>query len=65
MLTRLAVTALTLTVLGAGAFAFASSEQITKEAVSTRVTEINKNQVWPLKGRISMDPCAHIQCEEV
>ncbi|MGI9462585.1 MAG: hypothetical protein ACR2OM_01510 [Aestuariivirgaceae bacterium] len=65
MFTRLAVTALTLTVLGAGAFAFAPGELITDKAASARVTEIQKNQAWPIKGRITMDPCAQIQCEEV
>lgn len=30
-----------------------------------KVTEIQKNQIWPIKGRISMDPCALSACQEV
>ncbi len=65
MFTRITVTALTLTVLGAGAFAFAPGEQITHDAASARTTNIQKNQVWPIKGYITMNPCADAQCEEV
>ena len=65
MFTRLAVTALTLTVLGAGAFAFAPGGQAQINAASVHTTVVEKNQAWPVKGRITMDPCAAAACLEV
>ena len=65
MFTRLAVTALTLTVLGAGAFAFTPGEQATITEASVPTTTIEKNQAWPVKGRITMNPCAAAACLEV
>lgn len=29
------------------------------------ITHIAKNQVWPIKGRITMDPCANFECVEL
>lgn len=30
-----------------------------------RITSIEKNQVWPLAGFITMEPCAADACQEV
>lgn len=65
MITRIAVTALTLTILGAGAFAFTPGGQAPQDTISSHTTFVQKNQVWPLKGHITMNPCAIAQCEEV
>jgi hypothetical protein len=60
MITRIAMAALVLSLLGAGAYAVTTEG----EAVS-RTTVIEKNQVWPVKGLISMQPCALAACQEV
>lgn len=66
MFTRIAITALTLTALGAGAFAVAASEPANQEsAAAEHMTVLQKNQVWPVKGNITMNPCAQVACEEV
>ena len=65
MFTRIAVTTLTLTALGAAAFAFAPGETVGHEPINMHMTVIEKNQAWSLKGRITMDPCAYTECQEV
>ena len=30
-----------------------------------RFTQVEKNQVWPLKGNITMNPCANFECVEI
>ena len=65
MFTRIAVTALTLTVLGAGAFAFAPTDTAPQNSAAARTTILEKNQAWPIKGRITVNPCAVEACQEV
>ena len=68
MLKRTAATALALTFLAAGAFAFApgaNSQQQAADFKPAAMTTIEKNQNWPLKGRITMDPCGMQSCLEV
>ena len=65
MFIRIAVTALALTALGAGAFAFAPAGHAIQDTSASRTTIIEKNQFWPVKGRITMDPCAEVFCQEV
>ena len=65
MFTRIVVNALALTALGAGAFAFAPNSQVAIEPVTTQITIMEKNQVWPIKGQITMNPCADKACQEV
>jgi hypothetical protein len=65
MFTRIVVNALALTALGAGAFAFAPTNQTYADPTSTQITIMEKNQIWPVKGRITMDPCAETACQEV
>ena len=65
MFTRIAVTALALTVLGAGAFAFSPTDPFKQDPRAVRTTVFEKNQAWPIKGNISMDPCAQVTCTEV
>ena len=65
MISRISVTALTLTVLGAGAVAFAASEPNRRGDVHSHITNIEKNQAWPFKGNITLNPCANVLCEDV
>ena len=65
MFTRITVTALALTVLGAGALAFSPSDPYKHDPQAARTTVFEKNQAWPIKGNITMDPCAQVTCKEV
>ena len=44
------------------ALAFASIEPASGITTPGGITHIAKNQVWPLKSRITMDPCAQFVC---
>ena len=63
MLTRFAVMALAVTLLGAGAYAVNLE---TPKATSSieRTTVIQKNQSWPVKGLVTMEPCSLRTCQE-
>lgn len=67
MLTRIAIAGLAISLLGASAFALAPLEP---KAPETSVgqpaghTVMEKNSVWPLKTRMSMDPCSVTICQE-
>jgi hypothetical protein len=63
MLTRFAVMALAVTLLGAGAYAVnLETPQATPSL--ERTTVIQKNQNWPVKGLVTMDPCSLRACQE-
>jgi hypothetical protein len=64
MLTRIAMAALAITLLGASAFALAPLEPVSGAKPDSGVTVIEKNSVWPLKQRMSMDPCTVAICQE-
>ena len=67
MLTRIAIASLAISLLGASAFALAPLEPKAPEAISGQPaghTVMEKNSVWPLKTRMSMDPCAVTICQE-
>jgi len=76
MLTRIAVAGLAISLLGASAFALAPPEPVKtfETSLGTHLgtsigqpageTVIEKNSVWPLKDRMSMDPCAVTICQE-
>lgn len=55
--------------LSAGAFAGASSKApapaVAEAAEPTNITVIEKNQAWPLPGRISVEPCSASRCIDV
>ncbi len=52
--------------LSAGAFAGASSHApATAVADPANITVIEKNQAWPLPGRITVDPCNASRCIDV
>ena len=52
--------------LSAGAFAGASHNAPAKiVAEPANITVIEKNQAWPLPGRISVDPCSCNRCIDV
>ena len=61
-------TSLILSILFLSAGAFAGAEQqVTAEYVAdpANVTVIEKNQAWPLPGRISVEPCSYQRCIDV
>jgi hypothetical protein len=71
MLTRIAIAGLAISLLGASAFALAPLEPKAPESsAGTSVgqpaghTVMEKNSVWPLKTRMSMDPCSVTICQE-
>jgi hypothetical protein len=52
--------------LSAGAFAGSSIDMLTAPiADSANVTVIEKNRVWPLPGRITVEPCNASRCIDV
>jgi hypothetical protein len=52
--------------LSAGAFAGASHNvPVSIVAEPANVTVIEKNQAWPLPGRISVDRCTYNRCIDV
>lgn len=67
MFTRIAIAALATLALGAGAFAvvppIADKTGITDHKAQTTI--VQKNQAWPFKDRITMNPCAYAPCQEV
>ncbi len=50
--------------LAAGAVAVAATVPETG-VPAANVTVITKNKSWPIKGLITMDPCAITACQEV
>ena len=72
MLTRIAIAGLAISLLGASAFAVAPLEPLKASDTSLGTsagqpaghTVMEKNSVWPLKQRMSMDPCAVTICQE-
>lgn len=65
MVNRIAATVLAVTVLGVGAFAVVPREPPSRDDAPSRITNIEKNQVWPLKGNITLRPCDGNACEEL
>jgi len=64
MFTRIAMAAMALSLIGAGAYAV-TTEMPTVTADSTeRTTVIQKNQTWPVKGLVTMSPCSVRACQE-
>ena len=47
------------------ALAFAPAEPADEILMPVRVTNVEKNQAWPVKGRITMRPCAVVECIEL
>ena len=76
MLTRFTTAALAITLLGASAYGLAPLEPVTSPVASlitsavtsaeqpSGLTVIEKNSAWPLKTRMSMDPCTVRICQE-
>lgn len=63
MRTPIATFILTVALLSAGAFAGNSSQQPTSPR-GANVTVIAKNQAWPVKGQITLEPCRINPCRE-
>jgi len=65
MVIRIAVTVLATVFLGAAAYAVVPEKSETATLVPLNNTTIEKNQIWPLKGNISLDPCTNVFCQNV
>ncbi len=68
MIIRTTTTLLALSLLAAGALAFAPAAQSTQPATGVKpaaMSTFEKNQSWPLKGRITMEPCKYNLCQDV
>lgn len=63
MITRIAITVLATAFLGAAAYAVVPAKSKTAVLIPINSTTIEKNQSWPLKGNISLDPCAKVRCQ--
>ena len=63
MKTLIATTLLTAALLSAGAFA--NNVKGRPDARLTNVTVILKNQVWPIKSQMSVEPCRLTRCLDV
>lgn len=63
MIIRLTVTILATAFLGAAAYAVVPEKSKTALLIPLNSTTIEKNQSWPIKGNISLDPCAKVKCE--
>ena len=68
MLTRIAMAAFAITLLGASADALAPLGPVKSPIIAVEqpagVTVIEKNSLWPLKDYMSMDPCTLTICRE-
>ena len=63
MKTLIATALLTAALLSAGAFA--SNVKSRPDARLTNVTVIVKNQVWPIKSQMTVEPCRVNRCLDV
>ncbi len=63
MITRITITFLATVFLGAAAYAVVPEKSKTAVIIPLNTTTIEKNQLWPLKGNISLDPCAKVRCQ--
>ena len=64
MKTLIATATLTIMFLSAGAFA-SNNKAPTKLQESVNITVIAKNQVWPVPGQTTLDPCSANLCFEI
>ena len=63
MIIRIAITFLATAFLGAAAYAVVPEKAKTAVIIPLNTTTIKKNQSWPVKGNISLDPCAKVVCQ--
>lgn len=62
MITRIVLTAIATAMLGAAAYGVVPGKANFAVLIPINTTVIEKNQVWPLKGNISLDLCARVRC---
>lgn len=65
MSVRIAIAVMSVALLGACASLVPHDVTAASQIPSSRITVIEKNQVWPAKGLITTNPCAIRQCQEV
>ena len=62
MFIRFALTALSTAFLAAAALAVVPTKSQTALIIPLNTTTIEKNNSWPLKQNISLNPCAKVKC---
>jgi hypothetical protein len=65
MSVRIAIMAMGLALVGACAIGPTADSPAVAEPQPSRMTIIEKNQMWPVKGLITSRPCAVRACQEV
>lgn len=65
MFLRAAIAVTTLSILVAIALAFVPWSEPGQASVQSGETLIEKNSNWPLRGHVTMHPCATMTCQEV
>ena len=65
MSVRIAIVAMGLALVGACAVGPTADSPAAAEPQPSRMTIIEKNQLWPVKGLITSNPCAVRVCQEV
>jgi len=65
MKTVIATALLAVLMLNAGAFASDNRAYLRGRIDASNVTVLTKNQAWPVKSRITLEPCAEGSCTGV
>jgi hypothetical protein len=65
MVKRIVLVALGLAAFGATAPAVMIDLNANWHPIATRSTTVEKNQAWPIKGHITMEPCTENLCLNV
>jgi hypothetical protein len=65
MRTALSTAILAILLLNAGAFASDNRAYLRGRIDASNVTVLTKNQAWPIKSRITLEPCAEGSCTGV
>lgn len=65
MLMRLVIAGLAMTLVAATAYAVAPIKAVSTGPQPANTIVVEKNQMWPVKGLITMEPCSLRACQEV
>jgi len=65
MKTAIATTLLAVLLLNAGAFASDNRAYLKSRTAQANVTVMTKNQAWPIRSQITVEPCAPATCTGV
>lgn len=60
-----AIAALVLAIIAAGSVAFSANAIMDRQALGKNVSTMEKNQVWPIKGDLTFQPCITNPCQDI